>query len=325
MGFVGIYPKVNKSGDSGMSKNYLILVGAPKCGTTTIASWLGGLPDVVLTGNKETLYFTDFADRDWGGPDPTFAHWAATGPKEFEAEFAADPDASLRIEASTDNMCCPAAAENIARFADRADVGTVWVLALLRDPVDRIVSEFEHTLRLGWQRGSLMTSLHAEADRIAKGWPPLFWHVTRSRYAAQLARYRDLFGARLRIVDFHRIGDQDERASLLRWIGRGDDATEAPLEHQNQRVVLARPGAVGLLRNARLASLGRALVPKTLRPAVRRLVTGPPVERYRPSPEEIDFIVRALKGDIDACIAAPDIPTQHWDTTMRARLARPGP
>ncbi len=301
-------------------KNYLIMVGAPKCGTTSLSSWLGNQSYAVLAKQKETLYFTDFTRRRWRGPGAGFADGAPTCPASFAAEFSAKPDASLRIEASTDNLSCPVAADNIARFAERPDVGDVWIVALLRDPIQRIISEFEHTLRLGWQRGSLLQSLKAERERTARGWHPLFRHVERSRYATQLARYRKLFGKRLLTLDFHRIGEAGERNRLLRWMGRIEDVGGQELEHQNKRSVVARPGTTGLLENRGLLAFGRALVPKRIRPMVRNWVSGGAVERYVPNDKEVDFICDALTDEIDAFVEAPDIPTERWDmiTTERA-------
>ena len=143
----------------------------------------------MLSAKKETLYFTDFANRTWSGPGADFVHNTPRCSAAFEAQFSADPEASLRIEASTDNLSCPVAAENIARFAERRDVKDIWISAILRDPVERIISEYEHTLRLGWQSGSLLHSLQCEKDRRSNGWHPLFWHIERTRYATQISRY----------------------------------------------------------------------------------------------------------------------------------------
>lgn len=282
-----------------------------------MASWLGAQPGAILSARKETMYFTDFANRKWSGPGAEFVNNIPRSLEAFEAEFERDSNAPIRIEASTDNLSCYAAAENIARFIDERNVDQFWIVAILRDPVERIVSEFEHTLRLGWQHGSLLESLYAEKNRIANGWHPLFWHIRRSRYNEQLVRYRKLFGDHLFIMDFHRLGEIRERMRLLRWIGFSEEHVVAEWEHQNQRSVLARPGAVRFVENDYLRLMGRALVPKFLRPGLRRALTGPPVDRYRPSDEEYGFIQEALADEVAACIDAEDIPTEHWGCSTR--------
>jgi len=292
-------------------KNYLIMLGAPKCGTTSLSTWLGDQPYAALTHEKETLYFTDFAEHSWQAPWTDFAALQPADIEAFNAQFHHKPEAELRIEASTDNLSCSVAPENIARFTERKDVGEVWLVAVLRDPIARIVSEYEHTLRMGWQSGSLLNSLKAEHERTEKGYHPLFRHVKRSSYASQIARYRELFGDRVLILDFHQIRKAAERRRLLEWMGYAE-AGKAEMQHQNERSVVARPRTVGLLKNNTLQSVGRAIFPKALRPIVRDWITGGEVDRYKPTAAETEFMRHALQDEIQGCVEAPDIPTENW-------------
>jgi hypothetical protein len=292
-------------------KNYLIMLGAPKCGTTSLSAWIGRHPYATLAKQKETLYFTDFSDRVWSGPGAEFAKSRPPNIEAFTAEYDECPEADLRIEASTDNLSCFAAAENIARFVERDDVGKFWLIAILRDPIERIVSEYEHTLRLGWQSGSLLKSLQLESERTEKGFHPLFRHTDRSRYFKQIGRYREIFGDHLLVIDFARIGEEKERSKILSWMGYSDDF-DVELEHNNKRSVMARPATVELLKNERLQNWGRGLVPKKFRPIVRELISGGEVKRYVIRDREVEFILDALGDDIQACVESHHIPTENW-------------
>jgi len=68
-------------------KNYLMMLGAPKCGTTSLSAWLGEQPYAALARTKETLYFTDFADHSWNGPSADFAARRPASFAAFDAEF----------------------------------------------------------------------------------------------------------------------------------------------------------------------------------------------------------------------------------------------
>jgi hypothetical protein len=295
-------------------KDYLILVGAPKCGTTSIAEWIDSLPGCVLAQGKETLFFTDFADRDWSGPGPGpgFAAGAPKTPEEFAHRFSHDRESDLRVEASTDNLSCPVSPDRIAAFRDRSDVRSLRVLALTRDPVGRIVSEYEHTLRVGWQRADLLTSLKAEKERTAKGWHPLFWHTARSRYAGPIARYRHLFGDDFLVLDYHTIEMAETRERLAAFIGLPKHEAVEPMPRKNARKVDRNLALKPLFKNRLLLSLARTVVPKTARAGIRKAVTGPALARYEPSPREREFIMSALGDEITACKANGDIPTEHW-------------
>ncbi len=299
-----------------MRKNYLIMLGAPKCGTSSLSAWLGLQPYAALARQKETLYFTDFADLDWSGPGADFLEGRPQSVGAFFDEYSENPEAELRIEASTDNLSCPAAVENIARFVDRDDVGEFWLVAVLRDPIERIVSEYEHTLRLGWQTDSLLDSLKLEKERKDKGYHPLFRHIERSHYFTQIGRYKEIFGDRLTVLDFHRIREDAERKKLLGWMGYADEV-EGELQHDNKRHVVKRPQAVQFLKNERLLDLGRRVFPKRMRPALRNLLTGREVGRYQARESEIDFILAAMRDEIAACVEAHEIPTDNWTVPMR--------
>jgi len=289
-------------------KDYLILIGAPKCATTSLAAWMDSWPDTSTSAVKESLFFTDFADRHWTGPGADFVSTAVVGDEAFRAMF--DPNAQLRVEASTDNLSCAVPAERIRAFADRPDVRSCRVVVVLRDPVERIISEFEHTLKLGWQRPNMMRSLRRESKRIAAGWHPLFRHLDRSRYAAQLRPYRDLFGDDLLILDYHDMAASE--AKLLAFVGRDPKTVSARPEHLNVRHVTARPMAARLAGKSKLRKVARSFVPEAARTRIRAMIEGKQMERYKLRPLERDFILNALRQDIEACRADPMIPTENW-------------
>lgn len=293
-------------------KDYLVIIGAPKCATSALASWLECLPDAALTRRKETLFFTDYPARRWVGPGSGHADGGSRDDTAFRAQFDHAPEAGLRIEASTDNLSCDIACARMKAFAERDDVRSLKVVAVLRDPVERIVSEFEHTLRLGWQKPDLMASLKAEARRKADGWHPMFHHVARSSYAAQLAPYKAAFGRDLLILDYHGLSEPETLPRLAAFAGRGDADMPEQMERQNTRAVHVRPQAEGVLRNRGALTVARALVPKGLRPRIRALLRGKPVARYVPTDAEHAFMRDALGADMALCAADPDIPTDNW-------------
>ncbi|MDJ0858903.1 MAG: sulfotransferase domain-containing protein [Dinoroseobacter sp.] len=303
-------------------KDYAIILGAPKCGTTSIAAWLGALPDTAQPRLKETLFFTDYPSRQWSGPGAQFVAPKPIGDAAFREQFSDNPNASLRVEASTDSLSCPSALEQISTFAERDDVRSVRLIAVVRDPVSRIVSEFEHTLKLGWQTGDLKTSLSKEAQRRAENWHPLFQHTARTRYAAQLAPYRERFGDQLLILDFHELTTPETLARLASFVGRDLENALPELERRNARHVSTRPQVKKLLSNGNALTLARKFVPQGLRPGLRALVEGPSRERYVPTSEEKNMILRSLETDIAACVKDPGIPTGNWTSLKDLELAR---
>jgi hypothetical protein len=300
--------------------DYLILIGAPKCGTTSLSAWLGGLPGVCLTRVNEPRYFTDHATRAWNGPGGArFGRSVVADPVAFEDLFA-DKEAGLRVEASTDNLSCPATLDRLKAHARRDDVGRVRLVALLRDPVDRIVSEYEHTLQLGFQRGSLMRSLKAETARTAQGWHPLFRHLERSRYHSQLAPFRQAFGEDLMILDYHRIQEPATLRKVASFAGIDlPEGAALTLPHRNKRRVLARPWLARQLRTDTPFKAALDKVPGRFRPHLLAWLSGPERPRYEASASEIAFIQDALADEIAACLADPGMPTDNWKQGIEAK------
>lgn len=57
-----------------MKKPNFFIIGAPKCGTTSLARWLAQHPEVYMSPVKEPHYFDfDFPRRDWKAPQDYYA------------------------------------------------------------------------------------------------------------------------------------------------------------------------------------------------------------------------------------------------------------
>ncbi len=294
------------------SKNgYLFLIGAPKSGTTSVSMRLAQSPDICLSRLKEPCFFTDFHTRDWAGPGidglkSTLVHdWDA-----YEEMFAAKPDTFWRLDASTDYLSCEASPELIAEFAKRHPVKLV---AVLRDPVARIVSEFQHTLRDALQTGTLAQSIAAEAERTANNWHPLFRHVNRSSYSTQIGRYRDLFGDDLLILDFHALNEDGSGADkVFDFIGVPSVVATAEPAHMNRSYAPRSAYLSRMMRSQGLKTALKQVIPKSLRPIIWKAVSEANQTEYRPTGTELAQLRSLLADEITACEADPLIPTDHW-------------
>lgn len=295
--------------------SYLFLIGAPKCGTSSLAVWLKRQPGVVLSKPKEPCHFTDFGEHEWTGPGvklfhaPWLTDWAA-----YDALFPTGEHVRWRVDASTDYLWNAPAADRIAAFARDHQVK---VAMILRDPVERAISEHQHLLRDGYTKESLREALEAEEQRKARHMHPLFYHVTRSRYRDAVARYHERFVDDLLILDYHELeADQDAVLDRLAEFIGVETAPEVPLETRNAGVVYKNPLLRRLIRSRRNVRLARTLVPKSFRAPIRSAVQGMATDRYRATSEEIADLRARLADDIAACRADPRIPTDNWTLAL---------
>jgi hypothetical protein len=146
----------------------VMLIGAQKSGTTSLAQQLGSHPGLCLSAEKEPAYFNTCED------------WRA-GLDQYHALFAAT-DGQLCLEASTMYTFLPEFGGTHERIhAYNPDVKLVYVM---RDPVERILSNY------AFRRVRRLT---ADPPEVALVSDPTF--VNRSRYGMQLRPYFELFPA----------------------------------------------------------------------------------------------------------------------------------
>jgi hypothetical protein len=160
----------------------LVVIGAGKCGTTSLHSYLALHPQISMTRQKELKFFTH---DDWRRR----VSW-------YEAQF--EPG-EVRGESSPNYTMFPfesSAAERIAEL-----IPDTRLIYLVRDPIERAIASYVELCALNIESRSIADAL---GDLDDPGNP----HLCASRYATQLNRY-------LRCFDRERILVLDQ-ADLLR-------------------------------------------------------------------------------------------------------------
>lgn len=179
-----------------MARPDFFVVGVPKGGTTALHALLAQHPGLYLSPLKEPKFYlcdgrppTRRDAGSWGHRGPGDRHSAREWVwrrDRYETLFDAAPGGLLRGESTPFYLYDRGAHARMAW-----DVPDAKIIALLRDPVDRAYSNWNHLRSDGLERvPSFLDALAAEDERVARGWAP-FWHYRRlGRYAEQL---RSLF------------------------------------------------------------------------------------------------------------------------------------
>ncbi len=184
-----------------MLPNFLI-IGAARCGTTSLHAWLQQHPQVFMPDKKEPAYF---------------AHgYGLHEPGAYQQLFAGAGDEARAIgEASTAYLSAPESPEWI-----RKDLGTPRLIVVLRNPVDRAFSlykwmamsglEWLPTFREGLEAESWRTSDHYFRWKCPEHFYNYLYFAS-GLYHDQIARYFDVFGrGALHIVMFEDLSDRRE-------------------------------------------------------------------------------------------------------------------
>lgn len=145
-----------------------MIIGAQKCGTSTLAEILSGHPSIVSCKKKEPHFFSSCSD------------WRAEL-DEYEELFDAT-EGSLLFEASTTYTFSPL--RNVEIWQDIYEYNPeMKFLYLVRNPLDRIVSNYMHMYERGYTDLSIEESV--KKNRV---------YIDVSRYATQIRPFISRFG-----------------------------------------------------------------------------------------------------------------------------------
>ncbi len=134
---------------------HFIVAGVPKCGTTALYYYLLSHPQVARPSQNEIGFFTENYQR---GPNWYRAHFPTTILKAWR-----NSDKEIITGEHTPSYVLhPLAAK---RMADT--VPHVRLIILLRDPVDRAYSHYQHEFRTGHESLDFPNAIRAEPQRTA--------------------------------------------------------------------------------------------------------------------------------------------------------------
>jgi hypothetical protein len=145
----------------------LMILGAMKCGTTTLAQILGAHPDICVSDPKEPNYFSHVVDTE-------------SQITKYHQNFC-NFNAKYRCDASPAYTCFPKYGAVWQRI--HAYNAEMKLLYLMRHPIDRIVSNYVHAFERGFTRSSIGQAVRED---------PYYLH--RTRYFTQINPYIEQFG-----------------------------------------------------------------------------------------------------------------------------------
>jgi len=168
-----------------------LIIGAPRCGTTSLHAHLASHPDVYASPTKEPQYFSSEAQEiQLEGPNDREAlSHPVTRLEDYERLFEEANGQSVLVEASTTYIYFPGTARAI-----RQRIPDCKIVAILRDPVARAYSDYLRQRRNREEPlADFREALRQEPSRIASGWAYRWHYRTRSLYYDRLKEYFETF------------------------------------------------------------------------------------------------------------------------------------
>lgn len=258
-----------------MSMPDFLIIGAPKCGTTSLHVALARHPGLFLSRIKEPKYFlTDGPPPSGGGPGDAATYAGYVWQREqYEALFDPAPQGVLLGESTTLYLRDHAAHVRIAETIPDARL-----IVVLRDPVDRAHSNWTHLRAAGLEPiGDFLEACSREAERAAAGWGPFWRYLDLGMYGRQLGHLCSVMPREQVLVLIYRdLREQPvptlDRVTAFLGVEPGV-VTDVPTANVTAQVSTSR-------RNGVLASVVRRAwhashhSPRALQPALSAAATG---------------------------------------------------
>jgi len=202
----------------------MLIIGAQRSGTSSLYKWLEAHPDVAASVRKETEYLT----RSFQQGEVWYRSHFASRFRHKVAKLRHRP--LVTFEATPTYLSHPLAPERAAALVPGAKL-----IVLLRNPVTRAVSQYEHERSGGREPMTIDDAIAAEADRVGRDLARLaidpmynardlqrYSYLTRGRYAEQLERWFEKFDrSRVLVVRSEDMYDDPAKvyAEILDFLG----------------------------------------------------------------------------------------------------------
>jgi hypothetical protein len=254
--------------DTGRRLPDLLLIGAPKAGSTALHDALAKHPQLYASPIKEPKYFLT------GGVPPERGEHRGPGDAhsarewvwrraDYERLFSGAPPGTRSFESTPFYLWNRASHTRIA-----ATMPDAKLVAVIRDPIDRAFSNWTHLRADGLEpEPDFLHACRLEPLRAAAGWAPFWRYLELGRYGEQL---QHLFGrfdpAQVLVIRYRQLIDAPEEtldrvcrfvgvdtgvlrglpdSNLGRWAGDGT-------AHQLLRRMVRAGAAAGSLTDPRL-------------------------------------------------------------------------
>lgn len=261
--------------------DFVILVGAMKCGTDSIFSYVTQHPAIAGSDPREPDFFAD--DERWeAGLDAYHDIW------DWDPKHHA-----YAMEKSTSYTKRPALPHTVERMDQlREEVGVTFrFLYSIRNPLDRIESHATHEASARWG--------HPDPFSV-RGMRGNWW--TTSMYAKQIEPYVRCFGREaIHIINFEDLKEAPVEMTrrVWRFLGLDDDHPVRTVDPHRQSSIHEQKKHWGLdlAEKTGLAHLGK-LLPERLRGSLNRALRTPVGEKVRLSDAQREFALHGLIEDL---------------------------
>ncbi len=177
-----------------MSKKFkwpnFLVVGAPKCATTSIYNYFFDHPDVFLSKvRKEGRFFSQIGSRSIFWPK-NYPYEVSCSINSYKKLFYGFNEEKLVGDISPDYLSYSSiSAHNIMNFCGPE----TKIIIIVRDPIERTFSHYIQNVRRGAEHFSFKKSIEIEKIRKLNNWGFQWLYSDTSFYSKRISKFKKLF------------------------------------------------------------------------------------------------------------------------------------
>lgn len=206
----------------------LLLVGAAKSGTTSMANFLSKSEQIYIPSIKECRFFSKL-DKNYVG----------LGAEVFVNSGVTDFDDYCDLFRSRREKIIADFSNDYLYYHQRAVPEILKVLGpetkiiiVLRNPVDRAFSNYLHSIREGWENLSFMQALESEGERIAKHWAWSYHYSNAGFYYEAVKAYMENFN-NVKVILFEELENSVRDEGFYEFLGVKNDMADINFGRDN--------------------------------------------------------------------------------------------
>jgi len=205
-GYDDIYKKIN-----------FLVVGAQKCGTTSLYRYFNDHPQIYVPRRiKESNFFVEPKEILGSGPRYHGVDSYAKSISKYNDLFQDVAKHHVSV-----GEVCPSylpfysnSIPNILNYLKK----DVRIVIVIRNPVDRAYSHYMHNVRDCDEKLSFEDALAAESERISKNYWNSFYYIRNGMYHDQIKAYLDHF-SNVKVLLFEDLFNRDGLMEVFSFLG----------------------------------------------------------------------------------------------------------
>lgn len=173
------------------NNKHLIIGGASKAGTTAIYYYLKQHPDFFLPEKKELHYFShlDIGENTGGVGDKYISKEIPNTFKEYLSNFKTSRNDQILVDISPSYLFYDKSAQRI-----KNEIDDPYVVFILRNPVEKIFSQYLHLLSEGREKLSFSEALDSEKTRKKNKYSDMWLYRESGFYSDKISHFQKTLG-----------------------------------------------------------------------------------------------------------------------------------